>query len=100
MLQLGLPALVILPLDTDSPLEPSEGTRPGQDMSDRAVAKREKSPASVAMENAVTVGMPRRQESTDATGARSPAASGDLGGHVAKGGRGDRARTSSPTLAR
>ena len=70
-----LPVRVILPRETLSPLEGSDGTSPTEDMDDRASGKREKSPISAAMEKAVTAGIPLAHLSAEAAGAMSsPAA--------------------------
>lgn len=53
-----LPVRVILPRETLSPLDDSDGTSPTKDMNDRASGRREKSPISAAMEKAVTVDIP------------------------------------------
>ena len=66
---------VILPRETLSPLDDSDGTSPTKDMNDRASGKREKSPISAAMEKAVTAGIPLTRLSAETAGAMSsPAA--------------------------
>lgn len=66
-----LPVRVILPRETLSPLDDSDGTSPTKDMNDRASGKREKSPISAAMEKALTVdrhrvvGLPRADRAVD-----------------------------------
>ena len=55
-----MPAFVMPPLETVSPLECSEGTRPAHAPSAGALPKRERSPTSAASAWAVTVSMPLR----------------------------------------
>lgn len=51
------------PRRTRSPLERSEGTSPSHDENDLALSKREKTPASTTMANAVAASTPFRQRS-------------------------------------
>ena len=70
-----LPVRVMLPRETLSPPEGSDGTSPTKDMNDRASGKREKSPISAAMEKAVTAGIPLTHLRAETAGAMSsPAA--------------------------
>ena len=70
-----LPVRVMLPRETLSPLDDSDGTSPTKDMNDRASGKREKSPISAAMEKAVTAGIPLTHLRAETAGAMSsPAA--------------------------
>ena len=70
-----LPIRVILPRETLSPPEGSDGTSPTKDMDDRAPGKREKSPISAAMEKAVAADIPLTRLGAETAGAMSsPAA--------------------------
>ena len=70
-----LPVRAILPRETLSPPEGSDGTSPTKDMDDRASGKREKFPISAAMEKAVAAGIPLTRLGAETAGAMSsPAA--------------------------